>query len=108
MVQVHRSGSIVSIPRRLSHHVPTVPIIDSQDYERKESVKYFSMEAEEFQLYKVALVDQYQMVERAEWEVSLQTQEYTFIFLSKTFLCKHLFAKIPLNLPFIHSVTRNC
>ena len=35
MVQVHRSGSSVSIPRRLSHHVPVVPIIDSQEFEQK-------------------------------------------------------------------------
>ena len=41
MVQVHRSGSVVSIPRKLSHHVPIVPILESQDYDRKGSI-YFS------------------------------------------------------------------
>ena len=28
MVNVHRRGSIVQIPRRLSYHVPTVPILE--------------------------------------------------------------------------------
>ena len=35
MVTVHRSGSIVSIPRRLSHHVPTVLIIESEAFENR-------------------------------------------------------------------------
>ena len=45
MVQVHRSGSVVSIPRKLSHHVPIVPILESQDYDRKGFI-YFSSASE--------------------------------------------------------------
>ena len=42
MVCVHRSGSSVSIPRRLSHHVPVVPIInwDPAEMERRETAEY--------------------------------------------------------------------
>ena len=42
MVCVHRSGSSVSIPRRLSHHVPVVPIInwDSAEMERRVTAEY--------------------------------------------------------------------
>ena len=54
MITVHRSGSIVSIPKRLSHHVPTVPIIESVAFENKIKVTFHDIDAEEFQIYKLA------------------------------------------------------
>ena len=69
MVQVHRSGSIVSIPRKLSHHVPVVPIIDSLDHEMKVTTIFADIDSEEYQLYKRAKVDEYCIVERANWEI---------------------------------------
>ena len=69
MVQVHRSGSTVSIPRKLSHHVPIVPIIESQDYEKKLNLEFQSMDSEEFQLYKTANVEQYNLVKSANFEI---------------------------------------
>ena len=69
MVQVHRSGSIVSIPRKLSHHVPIVPIIESQDFEKKLNVDYHSMDSEEFKLYKTANVEEYNLINSADFEI---------------------------------------
>ena len=69
MVQVHRSGSIVSIPRKLSHHVPRVPIIESQDFEKKLNVDFHSMDSEEFKLYKTANVEEYNLVRSADFEI---------------------------------------
>ena len=59
MVQVHRSGSTVSIPRRLSHHVPVVPIIDSQEFEQKLAIQFHDLDYQDFQLYKSAEEDLY-------------------------------------------------
>ena len=69
MVQVHRSGSIVSIPRKLSHHVPVVPIIDCQDHEFKITTHWADIDSEEYQLYKTASCEEYSLVERAHWEI---------------------------------------
>ena len=82
MVCVHRSGSSVSIPRRLSHHVPVVPIInwDPAEMERREtaeyqvlyctvlyftvlySILYQDTDSDQLQLYKSASVEQYELV----------------------------------------------
>ena len=69
MVQVHRSGSIVSIPRKLSHHVPIVPIIDSQEFEHKLKVHYDDFESEDFQFYKTASVDEHKLINKVEVQV---------------------------------------
>ena len=69
MVQVHRSGSVVSIPRKLSHHVPRVPIIESQDYEKKLNVDFHSLDSEEFKLYKTANVEEYNLIGSANFEI---------------------------------------
>ena len=85
MVCVHRSGSSVSIPRRLSHHVPVVPIInwDSAEMERRVTAEYQVLhctvlyctvlycadhplyqdtDSDQLQLYKSASVEQYELV----------------------------------------------
>ena len=83
MVQVHRSGSIVSIPRRLSHHVPTVPIIEAEDLENKVSTKFFDLESEEFQLYKTADVCEYNLV-KADTDI-VGKQKFPFQKKSRNF-----------------------
>ena len=68
MVTVHRSGSILSIPRRLSHHVPTVPIIESEAFENRIVVKFHDIDSDEFQIDKKATVEEYSLV-KAEMEI---------------------------------------
>ena len=53
----------------MSHHVPIVPIIESQDYEKKLNLEFQSMDSEEFQLYKTANVEQYNLVKSANFEI---------------------------------------
>ena len=77
MVQVHRSGSTVSIPRRLSHHVPVVPIIDSQEFEQKLAIQFHDLDYQDFQLYKSAEEDLYHLVDKVNCEV-VGRQKFSF------------------------------
>ena len=77
MVQVHRSGSSVSIPRRLSHHVPVVPIIDSQEFEQKLTIQFHDPASEDFQLYKSAEESLYQLVDRVNCNI-VGKQKFSF------------------------------
>ena len=77
MVQVHRSGSSVSIPRRLSHHVPVVPIIDSQEFEQKLTIQFHDPASEDFQLYKSAEESLYQLVDRVNCDI-VGKQKFSF------------------------------
>ena len=69
MIQVHRSGSIVSIPKKLSHHVPRIPILESQDYDRKVNMNFHDINSEEFQLYKTASVEEYNLHSSVDFEI---------------------------------------
>ena len=73
MITVHRSGSIVSIPKRLSHHVPTVPIIESVAFENKIKVTFHDIDAEEFQIYKFASEEEYKLGQQNNLTVLLQS-----------------------------------
>ena len=77
MVQVHRSGSSVSIPRRLSHHVPVVPIIDSQEFEQKLTIQFHDPGSDDFQLYKSAEESLYQLVDRVNCDI-VGKQKFSF------------------------------
>ena len=77
MVQVHRSGSSVSIPRRLSHHVPVVPIIDSQEFEQKLTIQFHDPSSEDFQLYKSAEESLYQLEDRVNCDI-VGKQKFSF------------------------------
>ena len=68
MVMVHRNGVPMTIPRKLSHHVPTVPIKDTDDFQEKLLVKFHDTDSDEFQLYKVAVEEEYRL-QKAAWEV---------------------------------------
>ena len=77
MVQVPRSGSSVSIPRRLSHHVPVVPIIDSQEFEQKLTIQFHDPASDDFQLYKSAEESLYQLVDRVDCDI-VGKQKFSF------------------------------
>ena len=68
MVTINRLGSMMQIPRKLSHHVPRVPILDSEDFVER-TQKFFSLDMDEFQLYKMAQVEEYSVSEVAAMEV---------------------------------------
>ena len=54
MVTVMRTGTVFQIPKKLSHHVPRVPILDTSAYFEKTPWKWYHLDMEQFQLYKKA------------------------------------------------------
>ena len=85
MSTVMRFGTLMQIPRRLSHHVPRVPILETDSYVEKTPWRYFlgsannistqvvfrwfSIEMDEFQLYKLAHLEVYSISEVAKMEI---------------------------------------
>jgi hypothetical protein len=69
MVTVQRNGIQMQIPRKLSHHIPTVPIADSDDCIVKDVVKFYDIDSDEFQLYKHAVEEEYCLNRKAAWEI---------------------------------------
>ena len=85
MSTVMRFGTLMQIPRRLSHHVPRVPILETDSYVEKTPWRYFlgnannisthvvsrwfNIEMDEFQLYKLAHLEVYSISEVAKMEI---------------------------------------
>ena len=60
---------MMQIPRRLSHHVPTVPIKDSEQFVEVFKVKFCDLDSDEFQMYKRATEDEYCLNKNVKWEI---------------------------------------
>ena len=95
MVNVHRRGSIVQIPRRLSFHVPTVPILDSESLENKLNVKFHDIDSDEFQMYKTASEEEYglsvaevEIVGQQKFKVKKKSKNQTEVEKKVLFLLK--------------------
>ena len=85
MSTVMRFGTLMQIPRRLSHHVPRVPILETDSYVEKTPWRYFlgnannistqvvfrwfNIEMDEFQLYKLAHLEVYSISEVAKMDI---------------------------------------
>ena len=83
MITVMRFGSMMQIPRRLSHHVPRVPILETDNYVEKTPwrckthtifllfhfSRWFNIDMDEFQLYKLAHLEVYSISEVAKIEI---------------------------------------
>ena len=54
MVTVMRTGTVFQIPKKLSHHVPRVPILDTSTFFEKTPWKWYNIDMDQFQLYKKA------------------------------------------------------
>ena len=52
MVTVQRNGVSMQIPRKLSHHIPVIPIWQSTNFIDTISLKFFDLNSDEFQIYK--------------------------------------------------------
>ena len=74
--------TMMQIPRRLSHHVPRVPILETDNYVcRKDSLevrstlfcfyfsRWFNIDMDEYQLYKMAHLEVYSISEVAKMEI---------------------------------------
>ena len=82
MVWVTRNGTKMQIPRKLSHHIPSMPIWSTDAFQEKvpqfcskwlvqgvvllycnsqERQKFDDIESEDFQLYKRAVEEEYQL-----------------------------------------------
>ena len=51
---VHRRGSVITIPKKLSHHIPVMPIWESTNFSETITTKYHDIDSEDFQIYKQA------------------------------------------------------
>jgi len=69
MATVMRFGTTMQIPRRLSHHVPRVPILETDNYVDKTPWRWFHIDMDEFQLYKLAHLEVYSITEVAKMEI---------------------------------------
>ena len=58
MVTVHRNGVQMQIPRKLSHHIPVMPIWESTNFIDTISLKFYDLNSDEFQIYKQVRMDE--------------------------------------------------
>ena len=57
MVTVQRNGVSMQIPRKLSHHIPVMPIWISNNFIDTISLKFYDLNSDEFQIYKQVRTD---------------------------------------------------
>lgn len=69
MDTIFRNGTPLQIPRKISYHVPTMPILESNLFEDKLNEKFQDIDSEEFKMYKEAIMDEYCMNDKANWEI---------------------------------------
>ena len=58
MVTVQRNGVSMQIPRKLSHHIPVMPIWESVNFIDTISINYHDLNSDEFQIYKQVWTDE--------------------------------------------------
>ena len=69
MATVTRGGVKIQVPRRVSHHIPVMPIMDGELFQERLRVHFDDIDSEEFQMYKNALIDEYCLNPKAPWEI---------------------------------------
>merc|ERR1711936_903467 len=67
MEEVIRGGKLVMVPRKISDHIPTVPIFSVDRFEVEEWNENLGLEDEELQIYKTPHSEVYQL-HRHRWE----------------------------------------